>query len=118
MDGGILSLMHRSHTVKHDAVPFSHRILQAFLQGSARFELRQRDAVAAVFEDGLHRHVDLYLLDRAADDGGAQTWTVVEIEPRGAIGNVRSKAAPCGPGALTIQRRESPRRCSRNSCRS
>ena len=50
-----------------------------------------------IFEDGLHWHIDLHLLDGATDDVAAQARAVVEIDPGGDIGDIgsRSRAARC-----------------------
>ena len=46
-----------------------------------RLKLRQRDSVAAVFEDDLHRHIDVDFVDRATDDVAAKARAVVQIDP-------------------------------------
>jgi hypothetical protein len=56
-------------------------------------ELWQCDSVAAVFKNDLHRHIDIDVVDRAADDVAAETRPLVEIDPRGDIGNIRTETA-------------------------
>ena len=50
---------------------------EPFSTASVRFEFRQGNAVAAIFEYHLHRHVDVDLIDGATDDVAAETWAVV-----------------------------------------
>ena len=56
-------------------------------------ELRQCDSVTAVFENDLHRHIDMDLVDWAADDVAAKARSLVEIDPRGDVGDIRSETA-------------------------
>ena len=74
------------------------------LAGLARFELWQRDTVAAVFEHDFDRHVDFDLLDGTTDDVAAKARAVVQINPGGDIGNVGTKAAERGADDFTNDR--------------
>ena len=56
------------------------------------FKFRQRHPFTAIFEDYFHRHADLHLVNRAADDVAAESWTIVQIDPGGDVGNIRSEA--------------------------
>jgi uncharacterized membrane protein len=60
---------------------------------SSRLELRQCDSVAALFENDLHRHIDMDLVDRAADDVAAKARSLVEIDPRRDVRDIRSETA-------------------------
>ena len=60
---------------------------------SCRHELRQCHTLSAIFENNSHRHIDVNLVNRAADDIAAEARTFIEIDPGGDVGNVRSKAA-------------------------
>ena len=64
-----------------------------FSAALAGFKLRQRNAVAAVFEYHFHRHVDVDFIDWTADDVAAEARTVVQVDPCGDVGNVRREAA-------------------------
>jgi hypothetical protein len=55
--------------------------VETFSAASGRLKLRQRDSVAAVFEDDLHRHIDVDFVDRATDDVAAEARAVVQIDP-------------------------------------
>ena len=55
-------------------------------------EFGQCDAAAGVFEDNLHRHVDLYFVKGAIDDIAAKSRAIVEIDPGGDVGNVRAES--------------------------
>ena len=56
-------------------------------------ELWQCHTLAGVLENDLHRHIDMNLVDRTADDIAAEARSFIEIDPGGDVGNVRSKAA-------------------------
>jgi hypothetical protein len=58
----------------------------------SRDELRQCHALAAVFENDSNRHIDMNLVNRAADDIAAEARTFIEIDPGSDVGNVRSEA--------------------------
>jgi hypothetical protein len=49
--------------------------------------------LAAVLENNLYRHIDMNFLHWTADDIAAEARTLIEIDPGGDVGNVRSKAA-------------------------
>ena len=66
---------------------------EPFSAASKGFELRQRDAVAAVFEHHFHRHIDADFIDWTADDVAAESRPIVQVDPCGDIGNVRREAA-------------------------
>src|SRR5262249_49898008 len=59
----------------------------------AGLELRQLNAAAGIFEYPFHRHVDVDLIDGAADDVAAETRAVVQVDPRRDIRNVGREAA-------------------------
>ena len=68
------------------------RITSTIASGLARSKFRQRHPFTAIFEDNLHRHVDVDLFDGATDDVAAESRPVVEIDPGGDVGNIRSEA--------------------------
>ena len=63
------------------------------LKALARFELRQRNAFTAVFEDHFHGHVDVDLFDGATDDVAAKSRPIVEVDPGRDVRNIRREAA-------------------------
>jgi hypothetical protein len=56
-------------------------------------ELRERYTLAAVFENNLHGHIDVNFVNRTADYIAAEARAFIEIDPRGNVGDVRSKTA-------------------------
>ena len=86
MSGGVLLYVDAKSVERNEAgVPFSAAL--------AGFKLRQRNAVAAVFEYHFHRHIDADFIDWTADDVAAESRPIVQVDPCGDVGNVRREAA-------------------------
>jgi hypothetical protein len=63
------------------------------LTSASPLELGQSDAFTGILKNDFNVHADLHVFDRTADDVAAESRPIIQVDPRGDVGNVRREAS-------------------------